>query len=153
MELSTLLREILIDKKRPVSLGELVKDHRLRSPVATADAIRFLLDTSLAIRHEDGSIEARPAEPSRRPPAAVEERPVGVLPRMSERCREGGLANGRNSRAKVSAKIGDIVRRAEKGEPLTSLVRPSTLSHWRIKRRADWQRIMDAAERSRRLTA
>jgi hypothetical protein len=80
------------------------------------------------------------------------QRPLGVLPRMSERCQAGGKANGAKQKAALTERIDALVERLRDGIPAKLLkgLSASRMSDYKRHRPNDYQRLLDAMEYGRR---
>lgn len=151
-----ILREILTARRGRVPVATLRASAHFGSEESFRDALAFLVDVGLAVDHGDTVQAVRGcgklvADPPRVKVERTGQRPLGQLPKMSERCQAGGLQNGVHHRARQDAIIERVISRLEAGVPRRLLADITTDRMWRWKttRPTDYRRILEAEERGK----
>lgn len=151
------LRETLLRAGRAVPVETLLHGRKPAEVAALRESMADLVEWELAIDHGDTwqavTASGKGVATSTTVKVVKEgQRPLGVLPRMSERCQAGGAANGRNQKAALTARIDVLVERLREGVPPSLLkgLSASRMADYKRYRPNDWQRLRDAMEYGKR---
>lgn len=146
-----ILREALFRAGNRVPVETFLHGRKPREIAALRESMADLVDWGLAVDHGDtwqavGGNGKAVATAKVVQVVKEGQRPLGVLPRMSERCDKGGQANAVRSKAALTARIDALVERLRDGVPphLLKGCRPRDLLHYKTTRPADHQRLLDA---------
>lgn len=152
-----ILREALFRAGNRVPLETFLHGRKPAEIKTLRESMADLVDWGLAVDHGDTWQAVRASGKAVATSTTVkverqDQRPLGVLPRMSERCQAGGAANGRNQKAALSARIDALVERLRDGVPPSLLkgLSASRMSDYKRHRPNDWQRLRDAMEYGKR---
>jgi len=146
------LKDILTARRGKITLDEIRKSPAYRDEDNLTECKNWLLDVGLILDHGDSLQAVRGyGKPVEKPTSIKVEvpgqRPMGQLPRMSERCQAGGLQNGINRRARQDEIIERVIERLRSGIPrkLLADITPSRMHLWKTTRPDDYRRILEAA--------
>jgi hypothetical protein len=148
-----ILREALFRAGNRVPLDAFLHGRRPAEVEALRESMAALVDWGLAIDHGDAWQAVRgsgkPVATSTRIKIERQgQRPLGVLPKMSERCQAGGQRNGQIQHAALGARIDALVERLRMGVPAHLLkgLDQQTLWRWRKLHPEAYARLADALE-------
>lgn len=147
------LRETLLRAGRAVPVQALLHGRKPAEVAALRESMADLVEWGLAIDHGDTwqavTASGKGVATSTTVKVVKEgQRPLGQLPRMSERCAQGGQENGRKQRAALAARIDAIAERIRQGVPAHLLkgLDGQTLRRWRKLSPEAYGRLADALE-------
>ena len=156
------LRDTLLRAGRAVHVETLLHGRKPAEVAALRESMADLVEWGLGIDHGDtwqAVCASGKAVATSTTVKMVKEgqRPLGVLPRMSERCLEGGKAAGAKKRAATTARIDALVERLRDGVPRKFLkgLDGQTLRRWRKLHPDGYARLVEAMEagKSREVSA
>lgn len=151
------LRDTLLRAGRSVPVETFLHGRKPHEVAALRESMADLVEWDLAIDHGDtwqAVTGSGKAVATAKVVKVVKEgqRPLGVLPRMSERCAEGGKASSVSRRAALMARIDLLVERLRDGVPPAMLKGMGYKALWDLKKfhPEAHTRLMDAVEYGKR---
>ncbi len=148
-----ILREALFRAGNRVPLETFLHGRKPAEVATLRESMADLVDWKLAIDHGDAWQAVRGSGKVVATAQHVKvvkegQRPLGVLPRMSERCAQGGQRNGQIQHAALGARIDALVERLRMGVPAHLLkgLDQRTLWRWRKLHPEAYARLADALE-------